>query len=87
MGCCSAGGVDKSRDSNMDKGYAGVQIPGERRIQSGPISKTSHAVCACPFTLQDMVLNIDLSDTEGEQAVKLNNNILVSMEWCGFQGA
>jgi len=70
MGCCSAGGIDTSRDSNMDRGYGGSS--GERRVQSGPISKTSHALCACPFTLQDMVLNTDLPNTEGEQAATLN---------------
>jgi len=46
VGCCSVGGVDTSRASNMDQGYGGGQSPGERSIRSGIISKTSPAVCA-----------------------------------------
>ena len=78
MGCCSIGGVDTVRGSNIDKVYGEGQSPGKICVRSGRISKISYAVCACLFTLQIMVLNTDFPDTEGEQAATLNNNYLIT---------
>ena len=51
------------------------------------MSKTTHPVRAYLSTLQDMAHSTDFSDSGGVRATNLNDNILVSMDWCNLQCA
>lgn len=82
MGCCSIGGVDTSRGYNMEKGYNGGQTPGERRVRSGIISKTSHEVFACLF-LPKLWFSTQIFPTPKENKRRL----LTTISWKLWTGA